>query len=74
MPRPKFVVQHFVACQNVSWEGLPGPRTARTLEGVIHCFGVAPTAEPEFEFPEVWLYARLFRTNQVEGFGASPSD
>jgi hypothetical protein len=67
MARPKFYVQHFVACLNAAWEGLPGPRTARTLEGVIHRFGVPPSAEPEFLFDEVWLYARLFRTNQGEG-------
>jgi hypothetical protein len=67
MARPKFSVQHFVACLKAAWEGQPGPRTARTLEGVIHRFGVPPVAEPTFFFDEVWLYARLFRTNQIEG-------
>jgi hypothetical protein len=67
MARPKFSVQHFVACLSVSWEGFPGSKTARTLEGVIHRFSVATGAEPGFEFDEVWLYARLFRSNQVEG-------
>jgi hypothetical protein len=67
MARPKFSVQHFVACLNAPWEGLPGPRTPRTLEGVHHVFAVPSGAEPSFSFDEIWLYARLFRTNQAEG-------
>lgn len=67
MAKPKFSVQHFVACLNAAWEGLPGPRTARTLEGVHHAFTVSPSAEPPYSFDEIWLYARLFRTDQTEG-------
>jgi len=67
MARPKFSVQHFIACSNAVWEGLPGSNTPRTLEGVIHRFTVAPGAEPSFEFDEIWLYARFFHSNQVEG-------
>jgi len=67
MVKPKFSVQHFVACLNAAWEGLPGPLTARTLEGVHHVFAVSPSTEPPFSFDEIWLYARLLRTNQAEG-------
>jgi hypothetical protein len=67
MAKPKFSVQHFIACLNAAWEGSPGSRTARTLEGVHHIFVVPPGAEPPFSFGEVWLYVRLFRTNQSEG-------
>ena len=67
MERPTFAVQHFLVCRRIEWEGLPGPNTARTLEGVIHHYEVAPDAEPWFEFDELWLYARLFRTNVIEG-------
>ena len=67
MARPKFSVQHFVACLNAAWEGLPGPRTARTLEGVHHVYAIPSNAEPPFSFDDFWLYARLFRTNLAEG-------
>ena len=67
MARPNFVVQHFIAALRVEWEGPPGPNTARTLEGVTHRFAVVASAEPPFEFEELWLYARLYRTNNVEG-------
>jgi hypothetical protein len=65
MPRPRFVVKHFIACTNASWEGLPGPRTARTLEGVSYAYKVPPDAEsPVIEF---WLYSRLLLLNRVSG-------
>jgi hypothetical protein len=67
MARPKFTVQHFIACLNAAWEGIPGSNTARTLEGVIHKFSVIPGSEPSFEFDDLWLYARFFHRNQVEG-------
>lgn len=66
MARPKFFVQHFVACLNASWQGPPGPRTYRDLEGVSDVYVVPPGTEaPEFE--EFWVYARLILTNGVSG-------
>lgn len=67
MARPKFRVHHFIACRNVPWEGTPGPITPRTLETVTSVYSVSPGAEAPFTFPEFWLYARLYRTNQGEG-------
>jgi hypothetical protein len=67
MARPKFSVQHFVACLGVSWEGLPGPNTPRTLEGVCYQYGVPPSTEPPIAFEILWLFVRLFRTNNAEG-------
>ena len=67
MAKPKFYVQHFVACLNAAWEGTPGPAAPRTLEGVSHRLGVPTLAEPDFEFEELWLYTRLYRTNLGEG-------
>jgi len=66
MARPKFVVQHFLACLNTRWEGLPPPLPPMTLEGVSYIYRVPPgTESPEFE--EFWLYSRLFLTNGVDG-------
>lgn len=66
MARPKFAVQHFLACLSVRWEGLPPPQPPITLEGVSYIYRVPPgTESPEFE--EFWLYARLFLTNGVDG-------
>ena len=42
MARPKIEVKQFVVCRGAPWEGVPGPRTARTLEGVCHRIGVPP--------------------------------
>jgi hypothetical protein len=64
--RRKFAVQHFIACRNAPWDGLPGPRATRTLEQVGYFYRVPPGTEaPEFE--EFWLYTRLFLTNGVAG-------
>jgi hypothetical protein len=59
------VVKHLLACTNASWEGLPGPNTARTLEGVNYLYRVPSDAE----FPELdlWLYARFYLTNGIDG-------
>jgi hypothetical protein len=65
--RPTFHVQHFVACLNAPWEGVPGPDTLRTLEGVSYRYTVAPMEEPPFVREQFWLYARMFRVNNVEG-------
>jgi hypothetical protein len=66
MARPKFFVQHFIACRNAAWDGPPGPNTTRTLEQVGFLYRVPPGTEaPEFE--EFWLYARMFVTNGATG-------
>jgi hypothetical protein len=66
MARPKFSVQHFLACLNTRWEGVPPPLPPITLERVSYIYRVPPgTESPEFE--EFWLYARLFLTNGVDG-------
>jgi hypothetical protein len=67
MARPKFHVQHFMACLNAPWEGLPGPDTPHTLETVAYVYGIPPDAEFPIRFAELWLYARLFLTNGVSG-------
>jgi len=67
MARPKFVVQHFIACLNAARDGLPGPDVSRTLERVAYRYLVAPDAEFPFEELEFWLYARFYRTNTVNG-------
>jgi hypothetical protein len=67
MARPKFSVQHFVACLNTAWEGLPGPDTLRTLEGVGYVYRLPPDTEFPFEFDELWLYTRFFLLNSVAG-------
>lgn len=65
MPRPQFVVQHFLVCQDAPWQGAAGPRTLRTLEGV----GYYQTVPADAEMPELdlWAYLRLFLTNGVSG-------
>jgi hypothetical protein len=63
MARPKFRVQHFIACLNAAWEGFPGPGTLCTLEGVGYAYRLPPDAEFPFEELEIWLYARFYRTN-----------
>jgi hypothetical protein len=67
MARPKFYVKHFIACQNAAWDGVAGPDTSRTLEGVNYQYRVPPDTEFPFEMPELWLYARFLRTNQAAG-------
>ncbi len=65
MAKPRFVVQHFLVCQDAPWLGVPGPRTLRVLEGVGYHYTIPPDAEmPEMDF---WAYARLFLTNGAEG-------
>ena len=66
MARPRFHVQHFVACLNAVWQGPAGPRTHRDLEGVGFIYAVPPGTEAP-EFPELWLYSRLYLTNGVVG-------
>lgn len=66
MARPKFFVQHFVACRNAAWDAPPGHGVTRTLEQVGYVYRVPPGTEaPELE--EFWLYARLYLTNGVSG-------
>jgi hypothetical protein len=67
MARPKIVVQHFLVCRAVAWDGPAGPHTPRTLEGVSYVFGVPPGTEFPFESEELWLFARLFNENDVAG-------
>jgi hypothetical protein len=65
MAKPKFVVQHFLVCQDAPWLGVAGPRTLRILEGVGYTYRVPSDAEcPEWEF---WVYLRLFLLNEVSG-------
>jgi hypothetical protein len=59
MARPKFSVQHFVACLNAAWDGFPGPDTSRTLERVAFRYSIPPDAEFPFEELEFWVYARF---------------
>src|SRR5687767_12584915 len=70
MARPKFHVQHFLACLNAPWEGPPGPDTPRTLETVSFLYGVPPDAEFPVRFPEFWFYSRLFLQNATSGVRA----
>ncbi|HYH64453.1 MAG TPA: hypothetical protein VD866_07120 [Urbifossiella sp.] len=66
MPRPKFVVRHFIACLAAPWEGTPGPDTFRTLESV----GYFHQIPPDTEFPaelRFWLYTRFFWTGGGDG-------
>ncbi|HEY3787393.1 MAG TPA: hypothetical protein VGL71_01005, partial [Urbifossiella sp.] len=65
MARPRFHVQHFMACLNAAWEGAPGPRTLRTLEGVGYWHAVPPDTEFPYSELEVWLYARFYRIGDV---------
>jgi hypothetical protein len=67
MARPKFSVQHFIACLNAAWDGNPGPDTTRTLERVGYRYSIPSDVEFPFEELEFWIYARLFRTNTVNG-------
>ena len=65
MARVKFRVKHLIACTSAAWDGMPGAKTARTLEGVNYRYGVSPDAElPELDF---WLYARFILTNGIDG-------
>lgn len=67
MARPRFFVQHFIACRNAVWDAPPAATVTRTLEQVGYIYRVPPGTEaPEFE--EFWLYARLVLTNGVAGF------
>jgi hypothetical protein len=67
MPKPKIRLQHFIACSNILWEGLPGPKTSRTLEGVNHRVSFPPDTEPPLVIKYLWFYARLFRVNREIG-------
>lgn len=67
MARPKFYVKHFIACLSAAWDGPAGPDTSRTLEGVNYLLRVPPHTEFPYEQPELWLYARFIRTNDVVG-------
>ena len=68
MPRPKFVVRHFLACLAAPWEGTPGPDTHRTLESVGYRYPVPPDTEFPTELA-FWLYARFYVTGGGDGFG-----
>ncbi|MBN9117765.1 MAG: hypothetical protein J0I06_01100, partial [Planctomycetes bacterium] len=63
MARPKLEVKHFIVCQAAPWDGVPGPHTPRTLEGVCHRYGVPPGTESPFEVEELWSYLRVFNMN-----------
>jgi hypothetical protein len=65
--RPKFHVQHFVACLNAAWDGAAGPRTPRTLERVGYWYAIPPDTEFPFEELEFWVYARFFRVGAANG-------
>jgi hypothetical protein len=67
MARPKFSVQHFIACLNAPWEGIPGPNTLRTLEGVGYTYRIPPDTEFPFEELEFWVYARFYRLGSFSG-------
>jgi hypothetical protein len=67
MARPKFHVQHFVACLNAAWDGVAGPRTSRTLERVGYWYAIPPDTEFPFEELEFWVYARFYRVGSVNG-------
>src|SRR5687767_5009491 len=60
MARPKLDVKHFIVCRAAPWEGPPGPRTPRTLEGVCHRIVVPPAAEAPYDVEELWTYLRVF--------------
>lgn len=68
MAKPKFHVQHFVACLNAAWDGLPGPVTSRTLERVGYLYLIPPDTEFPFEELEFWVYARFYRVGTHNGF------
>src|SRR5690242_11163794 len=67
MARPKFHVQHFIACLNAPWEGIPGPNTPHTLETVSFVYGVPQDTEFPVRFEELWFYCRLFLQNAAGG-------
>jgi hypothetical protein len=67
MAKPKFYVQHFVACLNAAWDGVAGPQTSRTLERVGYWYTVPPDTEFPFEGLEFWVYAPLYRVGAVNG-------
>jgi hypothetical protein len=67
VPRPKFVVQHFVACLAAPWDGRPGPDTHRTLESVGYLYRVPPDTEFPTELT-YWLYARFYWTGGGDGY------
>jgi hypothetical protein len=67
MAKPKFSVQHFVACLNAAWDGAPGPRTSRTLERVGYEYAIPSDTEFPFEELEFWTYARFYRLDAVNG-------
>lgn len=68
MARPKFHVQHFIACLNAAWDGAPGPQTLRTLERVGYWYSVPPDTEFPFENLEFWVYARFYLVGSINGF------
>jgi hypothetical protein len=63
----KFAVQHLVACLSAPWEGIPGPNTLRTLEGVGYTYRIPPDTEFPFEELEFWVYARFYRLGSFAG-------
>jgi hypothetical protein len=67
MAKPKFSVQHFVACLNAAWDGSAGPQTSRTLERVGYWYTIPPDTEFPFEGLEFWVYARFYRVGTVNG-------
>lgn len=67
MAQPQFSVQHFLTCLSVHWEGTPGPKTARTLEGVGYYLRMEAGMEPPFRIEELWLYARFYRKSGATG-------
>jgi hypothetical protein len=50
-----------MACLAVHWDGTPGPKTKRTLEGVGYHLRMSPGMEPPFSISELWLFVRIFR-------------
>src|SRR5262249_9806961 len=63
-----FEVVVFLACRRASPEGPRGPgalaRLPYTPEGVTYTFQIDdPSAEPPFQFPELWFYLRFTRTS-----------
>ncbi len=67
MARPKVDVRHFLLCRSAPWEGIPGSRTPRTLEGVSHYHAVPPGTELPLEIDELWTDLRVFNMNSGDG-------
>jgi hypothetical protein len=67
MPRTTFTTKHFLACLAVSWEGSPGAKTRRTLEGVGYNVEMGEGVEPPFVLSEIWFFARFYRTGDSAG-------